>query len=117
MRGCKRNFIQSYLDEFIWRFNKNVNNDRVKCYYLILNVIAKYYQPGTTHEDFEKICIEAIGDDDDQDAIVHEAEDDEDEEDCDETGSTVSDVESLLGSLIGSNKSDVDVDDEQAVEE
>jgi hypothetical protein len=86
----------------------------------MLKAIAKFYRPGTSCEDFEKLCTEAFGDDD-QDAVLHEGDvaDEDDGDDCDETGSTVSDAESLLGSLIGSKEnSEVDateVDGERAV--
>jgi hypothetical protein len=47
IRGCKRSYIQSFLDEFVWRFNNGVHNDRVAAYNLILKTIAKFYKPGT----------------------------------------------------------------------
>ena len=43
MRGCKRAHIQSHLDEFIWRYHNGVHDDRVKCYGLLVQIIAKYY--------------------------------------------------------------------------
>jgi hypothetical protein len=74
----------------------------------MLKVIAKYYRPGTSQDDFEKLCLEAVGDDDE--AVLHDADNDDDnDEDCDETGSNISDVASLLGSLVGSTaNSDTD---------
>jgi len=73
----------------------------------MLKVISKYYRPGTSQDDFEKLCSDAVGDDDE--AVLHEADNDDDNDDCEETGSDISDVASLLGSLMGSNtNSDVD---------
>lgn len=46
IKGCKRANIQPYLDEFTWRYNNNVNNDRVSCYKLMLQTIANFYKPG-----------------------------------------------------------------------
>lgn len=46
IKGCKRSNIKPYLDEFTWRYNNNVNNDRVLCYKLILQTIANFYVPG-----------------------------------------------------------------------
>jgi transposase-like protein len=48
MRGCGRFMIQSYIDEYIWRFNNKVTTDRKAAYFLILSEIAKFYKPGTT---------------------------------------------------------------------
>ncbi|CAF0950111.1 unnamed protein product [Brachionus calyciflorus] len=61
MHGCKRLYIQSYIDEYLWRYNNNVCNDRKSSYDLILKYIAKYYQPGTELNNFEKIASSAIG--------------------------------------------------------
>ncbi|CAF1086129.1 unnamed protein product [Brachionus calyciflorus] len=60
MHGCKRLLIQSYIDEYLWRYN-NVCNDRKSSYDLILKYIAKYYPPGTELNNFEKIASCAIG--------------------------------------------------------
>lgn len=44
MHGCKRSKIQSYIDEFVWRYNNNC--DRKECFNLILKEIARFYSPG-----------------------------------------------------------------------
>ncbi|RNA25960.1 ISXO2-like domain-containing, partial [Brachionus plicatilis] len=54
MNGCKRVYIQSYIDEFIWRFNNNVTTDRIACYNLILREISKFYRPGISLNEFEE---------------------------------------------------------------
>ncbi|RNA00670.1 ISXO2-like domain-containing [Brachionus plicatilis] len=54
MRGAH---IQSHLDEFIWRYNNGVHDDRVKCYGLLIQIIAKYYEPGKSIKEFEQKCL------------------------------------------------------------
>lgn len=39
MRECKRNHIQSYIDEFMWRQNNKL--DRTSAYEAILKLISK----------------------------------------------------------------------------
>ncbi|CAF1088466.1 unnamed protein product [Brachionus calyciflorus] len=107
MKGCKRAYIQSYLDEFIWRFNNNLSTDRVGCYNLILKVIVKFYKPGTKQEDFEKKCSEVIGDIN-EDVKTHFVETEDDEEDLEQDEDTNSVTDSILGSLV-SSKCDSDV--------
>ena len=48
--GCKRSMVQSYVDEFVWRYNNNVNNNRKEAYNLIMKEIAKYYAPGQKYK-------------------------------------------------------------------
>lgn len=47
MKGCKRVYIQSYIDEYLWQFNNKLTNDRVLCYNSILKEIGLFYKPGT----------------------------------------------------------------------
>ena len=98
MKGCKRNYIQTYLDEFMWRFNNQVHNNRTKCYSLILSNIQNFYYPGTTQDEFEKLytistCAE------DEDVVLHYDENDDQEESSDEDDEEDVDTESLFGSL------------------
>ncbi|CAF1078095.1 unnamed protein product, partial [Brachionus calyciflorus] len=53
MRGCNRGMIQSYIDEYVWRFNNKCTTDSKKAYDMILNGIKIYYKPGTQCSDFE----------------------------------------------------------------
>jgi len=46
MHGCRRSKIQSYLDEFVWRYNNNCN--RIECFSFILKEISRFYAPGQT---------------------------------------------------------------------
>ncbi|CAF0771784.1 unnamed protein product [Brachionus calyciflorus] len=43
MNGCTRSMIQSYIDEYVWRYNNNCTTNREKSYELILHEIAKNY--------------------------------------------------------------------------
>ncbi|CAF1063061.1 unnamed protein product [Brachionus calyciflorus] len=54
MNGCKRVYVQSYLDEYVWRFNNGVSTNRV-CYELILNALASLYKPGNDFSHLEKL--------------------------------------------------------------
>ncbi|CAF0955135.1 unnamed protein product [Brachionus calyciflorus] len=53
MRGCSRGMIQSYIDEFVWKFNNKCTTDRKKAYDLISNEISLFYKPDTQASDFE----------------------------------------------------------------
>ncbi|RNA21956.1 hypothetical protein BpHYR1_003912 [Brachionus plicatilis] len=92
MRGCKRAHIQSHFDEFIWRYNNGVHDDRVKCYGLLIQIIAKYYEP-----EFEQKCLEANGDQYEEETIhyVDGFESDESEEDDDNSY-----TDSIFGSAV-----------------
>ena len=57
MRGCKRAFIQSYLDEFMRRLNNQVHSDKIACYNLILVSLAKFYKPGTSGKYLDQIYL------------------------------------------------------------
>ncbi|RNA41814.1 hypothetical protein BpHYR1_039006 [Brachionus plicatilis] len=54
MNGCTRSMIQSYIDEYVWRYNNNCTTNREKSYELILHEIAKNYNPGQALRDFEE---------------------------------------------------------------
>lgn len=61
MRGCRRVYIQGYLDEFIWRYNNNIscNEAHIK----LLEAIANVYRTNP-NETFENINDgDDIGDD------------------------------------------------------
>ena len=45
MHGCRIEYLQSYIDEFVWRLNKGVFSDRVAAFDLILWEISKFYEP------------------------------------------------------------------------
>jgi hypothetical protein len=47
IHGCKRVYVQNYIDEYVWRFNNGVTTDRKACYELILKTIALFFKPGT----------------------------------------------------------------------
>lgn len=57
IKGCKRAYVQSYIDEFIWRYNNCVNNDRVLCYSLLLKELARFYSPGDEYVYFNLLYI------------------------------------------------------------
>ncbi|CAF0979658.1 unnamed protein product [Brachionus calyciflorus] len=100
MRGAKRSDIQSHLDEFTWRFNNKLNNDRLACFNFILTVISKFYRPGSSLEEFEK-AYDSVNGNPDKKACVHLV--DIDEPDEEEKNEIESDCESLFGSLKGSD--------------
>ncbi|CAF1131279.1 unnamed protein product, partial [Brachionus calyciflorus] len=94
--------IQSYLDEFMWRFNNSVHNNRIESYVLILKVISKFYAPETELENFEKNYLEANGDQDEE-AVIHFVETSDSEDEKSSNNEDDSDVESIFGSLMGSD--------------
>ncbi|CAF0923894.1 unnamed protein product [Brachionus calyciflorus] len=53
MHGCTRSMIQSYTDEYVWRYNNSCTTDRKIAYDLILKEMANYYNPGTELSEFE----------------------------------------------------------------
>ena len=59
MRGCKREYIQSYLDEFMFR--RIFTDQRTEAIDAILNAIAKQYVPGKIDDslslDFENLFL------------------------------------------------------------
>jgi transposase-like protein len=64
MRGCKREYLQGYLDEFMFR--RNNCTQRVDAFDSIINNIAEQYPPHTIIEDkdeelvvgFDDLCID-----------------------------------------------------------
>ncbi|CAF1020220.1 unnamed protein product [Brachionus calyciflorus] len=58
MRGCSKLYIQSYLDEFMWRWNSNYSRSDV--YNNIFSVVNDVYDIGelTSDEEIEPITIE-----------------------------------------------------------
>ena len=75
MRGCQRLLIQSYLDEFMWRQNNNL--DRVESYHKILSLIPKVYNDIKFDVNIEKKILdsEEIGEEDLNTASDSETED------------------------------------------
>lgn len=114
MRGCKRSLIQTFLDEFVWRFNNDVTTDRILCYNLILETLAKFYQPGNDFKKIDELFYEANGDPEEE-VTLHFIDDDESDDECDDVDSQ-DDVESLFGSLIGSNRDIASIDDLEDME-
>ncbi|RNA19630.1 RNA-directed DNA polymerase from mobile element jockey-like [Brachionus plicatilis] len=46
MNGCTRSMIQSYIDEYVWRFNNSCTTDSNQAYEQIHKEIAKNHKPG-----------------------------------------------------------------------
>ncbi|CAF1135941.1 unnamed protein product, partial [Brachionus calyciflorus] len=109
--GCKRNMIQSYIDEFMWRYNFQVTTVRVQAYNLILLEISRYYQPG------KKIVIDELDNQVNGDPET-DAEYSVDSEDDSDSVETENDQCSETGSVFGSLNGDIDrVDDFDSSEE
>ncbi|CAF0718791.1 unnamed protein product [Brachionus calyciflorus] len=103
--------IQSYIDEFMWRYNFQVNTDRVQAYNLILSEISRYYQPG------KKIVIDELVNQVNADPET-DAEYSVDSEDDSDSVETENDQCSETGSVFGSLNGDIDrVDDFDSSEE
>ncbi|CAF1143582.1 unnamed protein product, partial [Brachionus calyciflorus] len=60
MKGCKRVYIQSYINEYLWQFMNKLTNDRVLCYNSILKEIGLFYKPGTNSIDFDSLIGEKL---------------------------------------------------------
>lgn len=95
MRGCSRVMIQSYIDEYLWRFNNKCTTDRKLAYNLIMNELARFYKPGTKLSEFDEF-FDTNKDDIDNDDAEFEIE-----SDCSSDGSSDQDCGSVLGSLDG----------------
>ena len=80
MRGCQRSLIQTFLDEFVWRFNNDVTTDRILCYKLILETLAKFYKPGNDFRQIDKTFHETNGDPEEEETLHYVDDDDSDDE-------------------------------------
>ncbi|RMZ93697.1 ISXO2-like domain-containing [Brachionus plicatilis] len=54
MNGCTRPMLQSYIDEYVWRYNNNCTTDRKIVFDLMLKELGKNYKPGQKLMEFDK---------------------------------------------------------------
>lgn len=84
--------IQTFLDEFVWRFNNDVTTDRVKCYDLILETLVNFYEPGSDLKKIEDMFNDTNGDPDEEESLHFVDDDDDDDSDDESDDSSQDDV-------------------------
>ncbi|RNA00896.1 hypothetical protein BpHYR1_028698, partial [Brachionus plicatilis] len=101
--------IQSYIDEYVWRYNNNCTTNRKLTFELIMGEISNYYKPGTDLKLFEENYHKCVPQDDEVfDFDSQSGSETRSEKDLDEA--ELNEEDDLVG---GSN----DVEDEEVEDE